>query len=154
MLPLTRKGEGLILCVWCCAVYRPAQNEGKKWPCGCGIRLHKYTIVRISAVNCPMYRISNHRTFRCIAYKNRHRWCSRQKCLVYRNVWVWVWIRNFTAAASGVVKDYFVTNALRELTIGFCRGNGTLYRRGLGVMSCASGIAFQAGMIVPTSEVP
>ena len=59
-----------------------------------------------------------------------------------------------TAAASGVVKDTFVANALRELSIGLCRGNGALYRRALGVMARASGIAFMAGMIVPTSDVP
>ena len=50
--------------------------------------------------------------------------------------------RNFTAAASGVVKENLVTNALRELSIGFCRGNGALSCRALGLMACASGLAF------------
>ena len=34
-----------------------------------------------------------------------------------------------TAAASGVVKDMFVFNALRQLSIGLCRGSGALYCR-------------------------
>ena len=59
-----------------------------------------------------------------------------------------------TAAASGVVKDTFVANALWELSTGLCRGKGALYRRALVVMARAGGIAFQAGMIVPTSDVP
>ena len=36
------------------------------------------------------------------------------------------------AAASGVVKDTFVANALREFSIGLCRGNGALSHRVLG----------------------
>ena len=58
-----------------------------------------------------------------------------------------------TAAASGIVKDTLVANVLRELSIGLCRGNGALYRCDLGAMARASRIAFQAGMIVPVSDM-
>ena len=34
-----------------------------------------------------------------------------------------------TAGTDGVVKDTFIANALRELSIGLCRGSGALYRR-------------------------
>ena len=34
-----------------------------------------------------------------------------------------------TAGTGGVVKDTFIANALGELSIGLCRGNGALYRR-------------------------
>ena len=51
-------------------------------------------------------------------------------------------------------KGNFVTNALRELSVGLCRGNSVLYRRSLHVLALASGIAFRAGMDVPTADVP
>ena len=54
-----------------------------------------------------------------------------------------------TSATGGAVKDTFVANAQRALSIGLCRGDGAF-----GVMACASGAAFQAEMIVPTSDVP
>lgn len=60
-----------------------------------------------------------------------------------------------TAAAGGAVeKSAFMANALRELSVGLCRGNGVLYRSSLGVLARASGSAFMAGMTVPTSDVP
>ena len=63
-------------------------------------------------------------------------------------------LSTLAAVASGVVKDTFVANALRELSMELRRGNGALYRRASGVMARASRIAFQAGMVVPTFDVP
>ena len=57
------------------------------------------------------------------------------------------------AVTGGAVKDTFIANSLRELSIGLCRGNGAFYCCALRVMTRASGIAFQAGMIVPTSDM-
>ena len=45
-----------------------------------------------------------------------------------------------TAAASGVVKDTFVTNARRELSMGLCIGSGALYCRAYSEMARASGL--------------
>jgi hypothetical protein len=59
------------------------------------------------------------------------------------------------AVNAGVqLKGDFVTNALRELSVGLCRGNSVLYRRSLYVLARASGIAFRAGMDVPSADVP
>ena len=59
-----------------------------------------------------------------------------------------------TASAGGdVIKDGFVTNALRELSIGLCRGNAIMYRRSLQVLARASGRAFMTGLPVPTADV-
>jgi len=59
------------------------------------------------------------------------------------------------ATAGGVVcKDGFVTNALRELSVSLCRGNGVLHRRCLGHLARVSGHAFRAGMPFPTADVP
>ncbi len=58
------------------------------------------------------------------------------------------------AADDGVVaKDRFVTNALRELSVTLCRGNGQMYRRGLNELARVSGIYFRAGLTVATSDV-
>ena len=58
------------------------------------------------------------------------------------------------AAAGGTVfKAGFVTNALRELSITLCRGNGALYRAGLGVFARVTGHAFHAGLPNPTAEI-
>ena len=59
-----------------------------------------------------------------------------------------------TAADGGVLKETFVTTALRELSVGLCRGNAVLYMRGLKSMARVSGTAFQEGMLVPTGEIP
>jgi hypothetical protein len=59
-----------------------------------------------------------------------------------------------TAADGGVLKETFVTTALRELSVGLCRGNAVLYKRGLKTMARVSGTAFQEGMLVPTGEIP
>jgi hypothetical protein len=59
-----------------------------------------------------------------------------------------------TASAGGVVrKGDFVANALRELSITLCRGNGAMYRRGLAVLTHASGHAYQPGLRVPTADI-
>ena len=58
------------------------------------------------------------------------------------------------ASASGVVfKDGFVVNALRELSVGLCRGNCVLYKRSLFALARVSGSAFRAGADIPTSEI-
>ena len=58
------------------------------------------------------------------------------------------------ASASGVVfKDGFVVNALRELSVGLCRGNWVLYKRSLCALALVSGTAFRAGADIPTSEI-
>ncbi|MGL4351025.1 MAG: hypothetical protein ACRCT2_10760 [Plesiomonas shigelloides] len=58
------------------------------------------------------------------------------------------------ASASGVVfKDGFVVNALRELSVGLCRGNCVLYKRSLYALARVSGTAFRAGADIPTSEI-
>ena len=59
-----------------------------------------------------------------------------------------------TAADGGVNKDSFVTNALRVLSIGLCRGNAVLYKRSLPVMARVRGTSFRSGMLVPTGEIP
>ena len=57
------------------------------------------------------------------------------------------------ASASGVVKDGFVVNSLRELSVGLCRGNCVLYKRSLYALARVSGTAFRAGADIPTSEI-
>ena len=60
-----------------------------------------------------------------------------------------------TAAAGGAVgKGAFKAGALRELSVGLCRGNGVLYRRSLGVLARVSSSAIIAIMTVPASDVP
>ena len=57
-------------------------------------------------------------------------------------------------SAGGVVfKDGFVVNALRELSIGLCRGNCVLYKRSLYALALASGNASRAGADIPTSKI-
>ena len=61
------------------------------------------------------------------------------------------------ASAIGVVfKDGFVVNALRELSVGLCRGNCVLYKhfkRSLFALARVSGTAFRAGADIPTTEI-
>ena len=58
------------------------------------------------------------------------------------------------ASASGFVdKAAFVSNALRELGVALCRGQGLLFRAGLKTLARASGVAFAAGASAPTAEV-
>ena len=58
------------------------------------------------------------------------------------------------AAGGGVAyKDGFVTNALRELSVALCKGNGVLLRRSLGAVARATGRAFREGLAFPSAEV-
>jgi hypothetical protein len=61
-----------------------------------------------------------------------------------------------TAAAAGgaVQKTGFVVNALRQLSVSLCRGNGIMYRRSLSVLARASGTSFLPGLMVPTADIP
>jgi hypothetical protein len=57
------------------------------------------------------------------------------------------------AADSGKLKKHgFVENTLRKLSLGLCRGNGTLFRAGLEAVAKASGRSFQKGLAEPTAE--
>ena len=59
-----------------------------------------------------------------------------------------------TAGAGGVrPKDGFVAHALRELSIGLCKGNAVLYKRSMYALARASGNEFRAGMDYPTAQV-
>ena len=60
-----------------------------------------------------------------------------------------------TKAVDGgvVVKGSFVVNAMRELSVGLMKGNGLMFRRGLGVMAGITGTSFSAGFNVPTDDV-
>ena len=59
-----------------------------------------------------------------------------------------------TAAASGVVvKADFVGSALRELSVGLCKGNGIVYRAGLKVLARCAGTAFLPGAMVPSADM-
>jgi hypothetical protein len=46
----------------------------------------------------------------------------------------------------------FVAGALREISIGLCRGNFLIYRACLGMFAKSSGTGFRAGISVPTDE--
>ena len=59
-----------------------------------------------------------------------------------------------TAVDGGVVKESSLTTALRELSVGLCRGNAVLYKRSLTVLARVSGNAFQEGMLMPSGEIP
>jgi hypothetical protein len=56
------------------------------------------------------------------------------------------------AGPSGVQRASFVAGALRELSVGLCRGNFFMYRACLGKLANSSGTGFRAGMRVPTDE--
>jgi hypothetical protein len=56
------------------------------------------------------------------------------------------------AGPGGVSRSSFVAGALRELSIGLCRGNFLAYRASVGVLARASGASFRAGMCMPTDE--
>jgi hypothetical protein len=58
------------------------------------------------------------------------------------------------AASATVYKDGFVTSALRELSIGLCRGNGVMYRRSMTMLARASGTCLRAGLDTPTADIP
>ena len=46
-----------------------------------------------------------------------------------------------------------VKDALRELSVGLCRGYCVLYKRSLFALARVSGTAFRAGADIPTSEI-
>ena len=54
---------------------------------------------------------------------------------------------------TGVHNIRFVVNALRELSVGLCRGNCVLYKRSLFALARVSGTAFRAGADIPTSDI-
>jgi hypothetical protein len=56
------------------------------------------------------------------------------------------------AGLGGVTRATFVNGALRELSVGLCRGNFFAYRASVGMLARSSGASFQAGMRVPTDE--
>ena len=57
------------------------------------------------------------------------------------------------ACASGAfTKGDFVGSALRELSVGLCKGNGVMYRAGLKVLARCSGSAFISGAMVPYAD--
>ena len=59
-----------------------------------------------------------------------------------------------TAGDGGVrPKDGFVAHALRELSIGLCKGNAVLYKRSMYALARVSGNEFRAGMDYPMAEV-
>jgi hypothetical protein len=56
------------------------------------------------------------------------------------------------AGPGGVTRASFVNGALRELSVGLCRGNFFAYRACVGMLARSSGASFRAGMRVPTDE--
>jgi hypothetical protein len=56
------------------------------------------------------------------------------------------------AGPGGVTRASFVNVALRELSVGLCRGKCFAYRASVGLLARSSGSSFQAGMRVPTDE--
>jgi hypothetical protein len=59
------------------------------------------------------------------------------------------------ASASGSLhKDDFVTNALRDLSIALCRGNGVMYKRSMTTLARVSGTCLRAGLDIPTADIP
>jgi hypothetical protein len=56
------------------------------------------------------------------------------------------------AGPGGVTRASFVHGALRELSVGLCRGNFFAYRASVGMLARCSGASFRAGMRVPTDE--
>jgi hypothetical protein len=56
------------------------------------------------------------------------------------------------AGPGGVTRASFVAGALREISVGLCRGNFFMYRACLGMFAKSGGAVFPAGMSVPTDE--
>jgi hypothetical protein len=53
------------------------------------------------------------------------------------------------AGLRGVSRSSFVAGALRELSVGLCRGNFLAYRASLGALVRSSGSAFRPGLSCP-----
>jgi hypothetical protein len=56
-------------------------------------------------------------------------------------------------AGRKVSKSGFVAAAIRELSVGLCRGNYQMYRSSLGLLARVSGRGFREGAAHPTEEV-
>jgi hypothetical protein len=56
------------------------------------------------------------------------------------------------AGPGGVTRASFVHGALRELSVGLCRGNFLAYRASVGMLDMSSGASCRAGLSVPTDE--
>jgi hypothetical protein len=56
-------------------------------------------------------------------------------------------------AGRGVSKSGFVATAIRELSVGLCRGNCYTYRAAWGLLAQVTGHGFCAGADRPTDEV-
>jgi hypothetical protein len=56
------------------------------------------------------------------------------------------------AGPGGVTRASFVAGALREISVGLCRGNFLMYHACLGMLAKFSGTGFWAGMSVLTDE--
>jgi hypothetical protein len=56
------------------------------------------------------------------------------------------------AGPGGVTRASFVAGALREISVGLCRGKFMMYRACLGMFAKSSGTGFRAGMSVPMDE--
>jgi hypothetical protein len=54
------------------------------------------------------------------------------------------------AGPRGVSWLSFVVGALRELSVGLCRGNFRAYRVSLGALARSSGSSFRPGLSLPT----
>jgi hypothetical protein len=70
------------------------------------------------------------------------------QCLEAANVH----IADEAAGSGGVDQASFVPRALRELSIGLCRGDLFIHRACLGMLAKSSGTGFWVGMRVPTDE--
>ena len=57
------------------------------------------------------------------------------------------------AGVGGVSKSAFVRLAIRELSVGLCRGNCVMYRKSLGLRAAGVGQGFRPGAARPTAEV-
>ena len=62
-------------------------------------------------------------------------------------------LATIASTEGSVDKDLFMTNALKELSIGLCRGNGVMYRRGVTALARVTGTALMTGLPVATAEV-
>jgi hypothetical protein len=56
------------------------------------------------------------------------------------------------AGPGGVSRSSFVAGALRELSVGLCRGNFIVYRASLGVLARSCGSGFRPGLSLPTDD--
>jgi hypothetical protein len=56
------------------------------------------------------------------------------------------------ACPGGVIGASFVHGALRELSVGLCKGNFLSYRASVGMLVRSSGASFGTGLSVPMDE--